>query len=332
MLTQYKPQDEIVFQANANYWGDDDPTLQRLVYRIIPDDSAALIAYQNGEIDMTAIPLADTDRFQGNPEQVRFAQLETYAIQYNVTKAPLDNPLVREAISRAIDRSTYVAAIHSDIGQPALAWIPPGMPGADPTAGQDLGFDPAAAQALLAQAGYPDGKDFPSVKLSIVDDQDTRLTAEFLKEQLSENLGINVEVEPVEQGVFFDRYGAGDFQMTWLSWFADYADPENWLPQQFATTGSFNVFGYSNAQVDALLDQAATELDQTRRFALYDQAQQIIIGEQALTPVYHPERNYLVKAKVADLITTALDAEPGDWFLTNPRIMEMGAPASQPGE
>ena len=120
--------------------------------------------------------------------------------------------------------------------------------------------------------------------------------------------------------------------MTWLSWFADYADPENWLPQQFGTDGAFNVLGYSNAEADALFEQAATELDQTKRLALYDQAHRIIIADQAITPIFHPERNYLVKAYVSDLITTALDAEPGDWFVNSLQILSTGdaPPASDP--
>ena len=110
------------------------------------------------------------------------------------------------------------------------------------------------------------------------------------------------------------------------------SDLENWLAQQFATDGSLNVLGYSNPQVDQLLEQAATELDQTQRLALYDQAHRIIIDDQAVTPIFHPERNYLVKANVADLITTALDAEPCDWFATSVRIMQVGEqpPASEP--
>ncbi|OGO49690.1 MAG: hypothetical protein A2148_00530 [Chloroflexi bacterium RBG_16_68_14] len=333
VLAEYTPEQQIVLEANPNYVSDDQPTLQRLVYRIIPDDSAALIAYQNGEIDMTAIPLADAARFEGDSEQVRYAQLETFAVQYNNGAAPFDNPLVRQAFSRAIDRDAYVLAVRQGVGATALGWLPPGMPGASASIGQDLGFDPEAARSLLAEAGFPDGEGFPSVALTIVDDESNRLTAEFLKEQLSKNLNVSIEIETLEEGLFFDRYFESDFQVTWLSWFADYADPENWLPGMFGTEGGFNVLGYSNPEVDELFAKAATELDQATRLALYDQAHRIIIQDQAITPVFHPERNYLVKAHVADLTTTVLDAEPGDWFVSNVRILATGAPpASEPDE
>ena len=322
VLVAYSPQERIVLEANASYWGDDQPTLQRLVFRIIPEDNAALIAYQNNELDMTSIPPADAARFEGDPEQLRYAQLETFAIQYNHLAAPFDDPLVRRAFGRAIDRDAYVLAVQQGAGVSALSWLPPGMPGAQADVGQDLAFDPEAAQGLLARAGYPGGDGFPTVTLTVGDIASNRLTAEFLQEQLRQNLGIDLQIETLEEGAFFDRFFEGDFQVTWLSWFADYADPENWLPQQFSTDGGFNVLGYSNSEADELFALAAAELDQAQRLALYDHAHRIIIQDQAITPVFHPERNYLVKPHVAGLITTVLDAEPGDWFATSLRIME----------
>ena len=334
VLKEYAPEQQVVLEANANYWGDDQPSLDRLVYRIIPEDSAALIAYESGEVDMTLVPPPDIAGFQDSEELLQFAQLETYAIHYNHRQEPFDDPLVRQAFSRAIDRDAYVLAVQQGAGAPALGWLPPSMPGSNADVGQDLDFDPEAAQALLSVAGYPDGEDFPSVTLMINQVASSRRTAEFLKEQLKTNLGVDLQVEALEEETYFDRLLAGDFDATWLSWFADYADPENWLPQQFGTDGGFNVLGYSNPDVDELFTTAATELNQTERLALYDQAHRLIIEDQAVTPLYYPQRHYLVKPHVAGLVTTVLDAEPGDWFVTSVRIMQTeggGAPpASEP--
>ena len=336
VLTSYTREDRIVLEANDNYWGSDKPTLQRLVFRIIPEDNAAVIAYQNNELDMTSISAADSTRFEGDPERLSLAQLETFAIQYNNQVAPFDDILVRQAFGRAVDREAYVLAVQQGAGIPALSWLPPGMPAATAGVGQDLAFDPEAAQALLAQAGFPSGEGFPTVTLTVGDTASNRLTAEFLQEQLRQHLGIDLQIETLERGVFFDRFFEGDFQVTWLSWLADYADPENWLPKQFGTDGAFNVLGYSNPRADELFALAETELDPVARLALYDEAHRIIISDQAITPVFHPERIYLVKSHVAGLVTTVLDAEPGDWFATNLRILETGSgaqpPASEPDE
>ena len=336
VLVENRLGQRLVLEANTQYRGDVQPTLQRLVYTIIPEDSAALLAYQNGEIDMTDIPLADSARFADDPEQVRFAQLETLAVFYNHQQAPFDDPLVGQAFSRAIDREAYVTAVRGGVGTPALGWLPPGMPGADASIGQDLSFHPDFAQTLLTEAGYPDGEGFPTVTITVTDDATDRLTAEFLQGQLSEHLGVDIQIETLEAGAFFDRFFVGDFQMTWFGWFADYADPENWLPLQFGSEGGMNVIGYSNPDVDDLFALAATEIDYDKRLALYDQAHRMIIADQAVTPVFHSERNYLVKPHVAGLVTTALDAQPGDWFTSSVRILETEAdaqpPASEPDE
>lgn len=332
VLATYTPQDKIILQQNAKYWGEDQPTLDSLIYRIIPDDNAALLAYQSGEIDVTSVASADLERFQDNPEVMPLPQLETFAIFYNEVQGPFDDVLVRRAVSRAIDRDAYVATVQSGVGLPAVSWLPPGMPGADASVGADLGFDVASAQAMLADAGYADGEGFPTVTFTIPDDPSNQATAEFVKQQLGDNLGINMKIESLEEGVFFDRFFAGDFQMAWLSWFGDYADPENWLPEQFGSEGGFNAMGYDNPQVDDLLAQAAAESDPTQRLALYKQVHNIVVDDQALTPIFNPQRNYLVKATVAGLVPTTLDAEPGDWFVSNVQILagDGQAPASLP--
>ena len=333
VLAEYTADQEIVLEANPSYWGDDQPALDRLVYRIIPEDSAALIAYEAGEIDMTSLA-PDVASAANSADIIRSAQLETYALHYNSAEPPFDNVLVRQAFSRAIDRNAYVSVVQQGAGFPATGWLPPDMPGGNAAVGSDFDFNPAEAQTLLSDAGFPDGEGFPTVTFTIFDEQSNRDTAAFLQAQLSDNLGIDVQIETLEEGAYFDRFFVGDFQFTWMSWFADYADPENWLPGQFSTDGAFNVLGYSNTEVDALFAQAAVELDRTERLALYSQAHELIIADQAVTPIYNPERTYLVKPNVAGLVTTVLDAEPGDWFATSVLILSVdGAPpAALPDE
>ena len=326
VLDSYSPEQEVVLKANPLYQASDKSTLKKLVYRIIPDDGVALIAYENGEIDMTSIPSADAKRYEGNPEQLRYSQLETFALQYNNTAAPFDNPLVRQAISRGIDRNDFIAKVEQGVGTPATGWLPPGLPGYDASVGKDLGFDPNAAKELLRQAGYADGKGLPPVSLLIASDAQNQLAADFLQQQLKQNLGIDFKIDAVDENTYFDRYGAGDFQVAWSSWFADYADAENWLPKQFGTGAGFNVFGYSNPQVDDLFAKASVELDTAKRLAYYGQAHKLIIQDQAITPVFHPDRNYLVKSTVGGLKTTALDAEPGDWFVGDVQMFNTAAP------
>jgi len=322
VLKEWVHDDHIAVEANANYWGDDKPTLQRIVFQMIPDESVALIAYQNDELDMTSIPLPDTRRFEGNPESLKYAELATLAQGFNNTRGPFADPLVRKAFKMAVDDQTYVDSVRQGSGLPAFSWIPPGMPGHNPDIGTDYAFDPEGAKGLLAQAGYPNGEGLPDITITIGDTQASRLTAQFLQEQLRINLAVNIDIEVLESATYQDRYLASEFQFALVGWGADYADPENWLPQLFGTDAGLNQYKYSNPAVDDLFAQAAVELDNGKRLDLYDQAQEIIIDEDMGTaPLYYGIRNWLVKPWVAAIITTGLDSSPGDWFYTKVRIL-----------
>ncbi len=144
-----------------------------------------------------------------------------------------------------------------------------------------------------------------------------------MQEQLRSNLDVSIEIEILESSTYEDRYLASEFQFVLGGWGADYADPENWLPELFGTDAGLNQYKYSNPAVDDLLAQAAVELDNDTRLDLYDQAQTIIIDEDmGIAPLYVRIRNWLVKPWVEGIMTTGTDSNPGDWFYTNVRILE----------
>lgn len=322
-LKEWVHDDHLTFEANANYWGEDTPTLQTLVYKILPDEAAAVIAYENGELDLTPIPLPDAKRFEGDPEQVKSPELGIFALEFNNTAPPFDNPDVRKAFGTAVDRETYIQSVRGGVGRAATEWLPPGLPGHDETRGDAYEFDPDAAKAFLADAGYPNGEGFPSgVKVTIADSQAGRLAGEFLKEQLKQNLGIDVEIEILESETYETRYGESDFQMVFGGWGADYVDPDNFLPQLFGTGASGNQFKYSNPDVDALFEQAANELDNDKRIKLYQDAEKIIIDDDmGVAPIFNRVKNWLKKSYVEGLVTTGLDGNlMGDWFYTKVSI------------
>jgi oligopeptide transport system substrate-binding protein len=322
VLKEWVHEDHITVEADPNYWGDDKPTLQRIVFQMIPDESVALIAYQNDELDVTEVPLPDIKRFEGDAEELKYAELTTFAQEFNNTEEPFTDPLVRKAFKMAVDSDAYVDSVRQGAGLAAFSWIPPGMPGYNPDIGTDYAFDPEGAKDLLAQSTYGGAEGLPDITVTIADTQAGRLTAEFLQEQLRTNLGVNIEIEILESATYEDRYLASEFQFVLGGWGADYADPENWLPQLFGTDAGLNQYKYSNSAVDDLLAQAAVELDNDERLDLYDQAQIIIIDEDmGIAPLYYRIRDYLVKPWVAGIITTGLDSQAGDFFYTNIRIL-----------
>jgi oligopeptide transport system substrate-binding protein len=323
-LSEWEHDDHITLTANANYWGDDKPTVQTIVYRMQPNEEAALIAYENGELDMTPIPVTEVATFEGSDEQVRTAQHSTIGLQFNVTREPFDNADVRKAFSAAIDRETFINNVRGGVGVATTSWLPPGVPGYDPERGKEYAFNADKAKQFLADAGFPNGEGLPEINVMVGDSQSEKLNAEFVQEQTKQNLGVEMGVDILESATFEDRFLSSDFQVTLGGWFADYADPDNWLPSQWTTGSGNNIALYSNPDFDELMEQAASELDAENRIDLYAQAEAILIDtDHAFAPIYHNDRNWLVKPWVDGLEATEADSEtPGDWFFSRVRILE----------
>ena len=321
MLTEWAHDQRLVLERNPNYWGP-EPGLERVELLVIPDETAAFQAYQNGELDFTAAPPAELQTLKTNPDFYTEAQLSTFGILFNTAQKPFDDPVVRKAFARAIDRQGYVDLVLQGVGMATTGWIPPGMPGFDPEAGQAISFDAEAARSLLAEAGYPDGQGLPTITITTTSDDMGRLSAEYVQEQLKQNLGVNVEIEMLDQASFQMRFGSGEFQMSFMGWNGDYPHPENWVRDLFHTGASANMAGYSDSDVDALIDQAAAETDPLAAADLYQEAQRIILDEDGVVvPIFHGISAFLVKPYVGGLVFTATDGEVrGDVLLASREV------------
>ena len=321
VLKEWVHQDHLTLEANPKYWGK-KPTLQTIVLRTLADENAALLAYKNGEMDLVAVPAGNEKATLADPvlskEVVRFNELTVFAFQYNVTRPPFDNKLVRKAIATAIDREAFIDKVRSGVGKPAYSWIPPGMPDYDPNLGLEYKLDPTKAKQLLAQAGYPDGKGLPALTFSYADTTGKRLIAQFLQGQMKDNLGIGILLDPQETAAFRRFLTENKHQWAYLGWGADYPDPENFLPGLFGTGAGNNHTLYSNPEFDRLAKQATTELDETKRLQLWAQAQKLVIDDAPIAPVFYRERFWLKKPNVLNFKVTGMDGGvPGDFFFAD---------------
>jgi oligopeptide transport system substrate-binding protein len=265
------------------------------------------------------VPDADVISVLSDPtlasEVRRSAQLTTFWMQINTAQPPLDNPLVRKALSKAIDREALVRDIASGLGLPATSILPPGMPGYQEGLGVDSAFDPQGGRDLLAKAGYPNGQGFPTLTFSFGTTPANERRAEFIQEQLRRNLGIAIRLQSVEPKAFQAAFKAKQYQLSFGGWGADYPDPQDWLGANFGCKGSNNKYGYCNATFDQLVDRADTSTDQDGRLALYAEAQRILVDDLPVVPLYYQGQVALVKPWVQSLTITGLDDYPGDFFL-----------------
>ena len=181
------------------------------------------------------------------------------------------------------------------IGKPTTAWLAPGEPGYSETIGQQYKFDATKAKKILSDASI-DPKSL-GAKLTFVNSGDGPAIAQAIQAQMRQNLGVELQLDPQESKVYDQLVSdQKNYQLTTGGWGADYPDPQDWLPELFGTNGGNNSYNYSNPKVDALFQQAAVEQDNTKRLALYNQAEQIIVDTDcAVGPIYNREWFYVHK-------------------------------------
>jgi peptide/nickel transport system substrate-binding protein len=269
----WTPGQETVLTAFKDYFGV-PPKLAKLTFVPIPEIGTAEMAVKTGEVDVSEISLTNIAAFQQNPDMQVFLKpgLKYWWIGFTVNKPPFDNVQVREAVRDAIDVDAILQAAFNGIPQRANTMFPPGMLGRweDAPAYQP---DLVKAKALLAAAGYPDGKGLV-VTFLMWNDQTNTIIGEVVKSQL-EKIGITVKVVSEEVGAFNDATTSGKDNNFYISFFATTADP-GYATEWFQCDQKWNLSKWCNPQFDALWKQADAEMDSTKRAALYVQMQNII--------------------------------------------------------
>ncbi|NTV64634.1 MAG: peptide ABC transporter substrate-binding protein [Oscillochloris sp.] len=316
MLKEWDHGNKAVWEPNPNYNGPLGPVkLKQVVYNMIPDSQVAFQAYQNGELDILGIAPEDLSAVQTDPtlskEVVNTVGSCTFYFGFNTKKAPFDNIKVRQAFAQAFDREAYVRDIFSGIGSPTQTFIPPGFPGYEKS--DQWAFDPAAAKQALADAGFPDGKGLPEIKLTYSSSARNNARFEWVANQIKTNLGIEATLDPIDPTAYTAVTKENPPQMFSLGWCADYPDPQNWI-SLFQSNGLLSTrVGYSNLEFDELIKQADVEQDAAKRADLYNQAQKILIDDVPVAFIYNDGGPVLVKPYVQGVSQNTIT--PIDYWL-----------------
>ncbi len=308
----------IEYKANANYWGG-KPKLDGVQFKYIDDLAVALQAYKSNEIDVMTpdpndVPTIKADGTLGK-EYKEYPGACTLTISMNLTKPPFDNAKVRQAFAYGYDRESYIRDALKDTEIKALTWIPPGYPGYD-TSETRFDYDPAKGKALLAEAGFPDGKGLPEIKYSYSSNNPAnQARAEYIVQVFQKSLGVTITPDPIESTTLVSlRKDVNTFpQMTGGGWCADYPDQQDWLSIYWNSTTSFaKDTGYKNADVDKLTNAADVEIDPAKRADLYMQAQKLVIADQGEIIRSNTKNTFLVKPGIQGMDYTPQDSDlPG---------------------
>lgn len=303
----------VVLTKNENYWDAENVALEKVTLRYVLDTATALSAYESGEVDgINSIPASDVARLKAEGAGVQTAaNFGTTYYQINCSVAPYDNPLVRKALNLAIDRQSIIDNVMQVEATPAYNLIGPGyiVDGVDFSDGDSTWelsatADVEAAQAALAEAGYPNGEGFPTMQLSYYSSDTVKKVVEALAEMFETNLGIDVEISSADWAVFYEDVQAGNYEVAAMGWTADYLHPMSFLP--LLKTGDVNnTTFYSNPDYDALVEQSMAETDAKKSWDLMKEAEALAMEDYPLLNLYYKATNYTMKNYVTGYFMNA---------------------------
>src|SRR5664280_3060182 len=313
-LAQWSHNDKMVFVKSPTYWDRNNVKLTKITYLMVEDESTALSMYQSGQLDASStVPLSELPKLVASGDVKVLPYLATLFYRVNVTKAPFNDVRVRKALLLAIDRKSITQSITRGGEVPALAIVPNGMPDALP--GSDfrtLGGsfykdnDIAAAKALLAQAGYPNGKGFPAFALLFNTSNLTKTICEAIQGMWKKNLGITTcTLRNEELGVFVDDLIHMNFNLALVQWTGDYMDASTFL-YMFVTGGGSSHTGWSNKSYDALIAKAKATVDPKACMATLHAAEKILMTEVPVLPIYYCTSPVLLSKHIKNFYQSAL--------------------------
>ena len=275
-LQTWRDDDLLILARNDQYYLE-PAKVSHVVFDLGP--GLPLARYETGEIDMVGIGSDTLERVQ-DPNNPLSAELNivvglcTSTIGLNNRLAPFDDPRVRQAFSYALDKERLIETFSGGNALPANGPLPPGMPGYGGLEDDIYAFDPQKARQLLAEAGYEDPSELGTLTFTTqgYGDVGSYLTAIITLWQ--ETLGVTIEPVMLEPFTYYDELYAGNIGHFYSSgWCADYPDPQNFLDVLYHSQSTQNLGGFSDPEIDTLLEAARGESDVQARLVLYQEAE-----------------------------------------------------------
>lgn len=323
---------KLIMVKNEKYFEKDEkgkqlPYLDAVSISFAKDKETAFMELLSGKFDM----VSGADAFNINEVLNKHGELNaSYAKKFYLQKqtwtktdyigilidenidivknSPLKLKAVRKAINYAFDREKLIKFLRNNIGIPATSgFIPKGLKSYDPDKVKGYTYNPDKVRQLLMEAGYPDGKGLPEITLHITDNYKEQV--EFIQSQLAEN-HIKLKINIDKPSVLRQAVNVCEYNMFKKSWFADYADEENFMSmfysKNFAPAG-FNYTHYKNTDFDALFEKALHETNDSIKKGLYQQMDQMIIDDAPVIPLFYDQVIRLVSHNIKGLTTNPMN-------------------------
>ena len=315
-FVEWKTNTHVIIERNADYWGD-KALLDRVIFKVVPEEGARMIALQTGDADMVLFPaptqlaaLRKDSKFTVN----EVGGIRVVFIGMHAGIPPLDDVRVRSAMLHAVDRKTILDNIMEGSAAPARGVLAPGVFGyKDMQLDKVYPVDKAKAKALLTQAGWAPGPD------GIMQKGGQRLTLSWLAargrypkdgeiteavQAMLKDVGIEAKVQFLEWAAVFQQLRGATLahNLFTLGWVTSNADADYSLYALFHSKGTpptaWNTSRYANPKVDTLVEQARRSLNQSEREKLYGEVQDILAKEMVWIPVYTTKEIIATRASV----------------------------------
>ena len=299
-LEEWKKDQLLALEPNELYYGK-PASVKKVAFHLLAGIPMAMYEMDEidvAEVDENYIDIATDENGPFYKELAVFPELSLFYIGFNTQKPPFDDVNVRRAFCHALNKERIIKLTLKGMMTKADGILPPELPGYNENL-KGLGYDVAKAKELIASSKYGNAANLPPITLTTTGwggNIPPYLGA--IVQDWQQNLGVEIAIRQLEPETFNYHLKEESDEMFVTGWIADYPDPQNFLDVLFHTGAEYNTGNYSNPDVDALLDRAGVEPDETTRFNLYQQAEQILVDEGACLPLWFGKTYLLVKPYV----------------------------------
>lgn len=286
VLREWLPNRELRLVKREDYF-DGTARVKGIIYRIIPEDLTTVTEFELGNLDIITIPASEYLRFKKDPAKQNFISslngINTYYLGLNCSKPPFNNPSLRRAINHAIDREKILNTIYEGRGRLAAGPVPDNIRTWNTQPYYE--YNPEKAREIIKK----EGQEGITISFYVTADQEIIDIAEVIQSYIKA-VGIDVEIKQLEWSAYKEALNRGEPNMFYLSWWADYPDPENFLFPLFHSS-NFGAGGnrtrYCNPAVDSMIEKGQHALDREERALFYKKAEKLIVADVPWVFLWH---------------------------------------------
>ncbi|MBS1127708.1 MAG: peptide transporter substrate-binding protein [Nitrospirae bacterium] len=302
-LTEWKHGQSLALAARSDYFGG-RPRLEGIIYRVIPEDLTAVMEFETGGLDALLIPASEYRRYTTDPKWRGriFGKpgLNCYYLGLNCSRPPFNDVKVRQAVNMAIDRKRILETVYENRGVLAAGPVPPPLWkfGLGPKDSDGYRYDPEEARQRLREAGLEGAR----IRIFISAEAEVLDLLEVIQQYLS-RAGLKADIVQLDWSAYKEALNKGEADAFWLSWWADYPDPENFFYPMFHSANrgpAGNRTWFVDRAVDRLIKEAQSTVDERDRYRLYRQADERIVQEAPWVFMWHRSDFFVVQPRVQD--------------------------------